>query len=68
VFEPDGRRENLLWPAGYRARFAPGLEVLDPSGRVVAREGDRVTGGCSMPPGGTFVSLPTVTSSPTPPG
>jgi hypothetical protein len=52
VFEPDGRRENLLWPAGYRARFAPALEVLDPSGRVVAREGDRVTGGCSMPRAG----------------
>jgi hypothetical protein len=68
VFESDGRRENLLWPAGYRARFAPGLEVLDPSGRVVAREGDRVTGGCAMPPGGTFISLPTVTPSPTPPG
>jgi hypothetical protein len=68
VFEPEGRRENLLWPAGYRARFAPGLEVLDPTGHVVAREGDRVTGGCAMPPGGTFISLPIVTSNPTPPG
>jgi hypothetical protein len=68
VFEPEGRRENLLWPAGYQARFTPALEVLDPSGRVVAREGDRVTGGCAMPPGGTFISLPTITSSPTPPG
>ncbi len=68
VFESDGRQENPLWPTGYRARFAPELEVLDPSGRVVAREGDRVTGGCAMPPGWTFVGLPTVTSSPSPPG
>jgi hypothetical protein len=67
-FEPEGRRENLLSPDGYQARFAPALEVLDPSGRVVAREGDRVTGGCAMSPGGTFISLPTITSSPTPPG
>jgi hypothetical protein len=68
VFEPEGRRENLLWPAGYRARFAPGLEVLDPSGRVVAHEGDQVIGGCAMPPGGTSISLPTITSPPTPQG
>jgi hypothetical protein len=68
VFESDGRQESLRWRAGCRARYAPGLEVLDPSGRVVAHEGDRVTGGCAMPPGGTFISLPTGTSSPTPPG
>ena len=68
MFEPAGRREDLLWPADYRARFDPGLKVIDPSGRVVAREGDRVTGGCGMPPGGTLISLPTVTTNPTPPG
>jgi hypothetical protein len=31
------------WPAGFRARFAPRLELIDASGLVVAREGDRLT-------------------------
>lgn len=39
-------RIDVLWPAGYRARFAPELEVLDAGGAVVLREGDPVTGGC----------------------
>jgi hypothetical protein len=44
-------RQDIVWPPGYRARFAPGLEVLDPSGRVVARDGDRVpAGGCVAGP------------------
>ena len=29
----------IVWPAGFRARFSPGLEVLDPGGSVVARGG-----------------------------
>jgi hypothetical protein len=29
----------ITWPAGFRARFSPGLEILDPSGTVVARGG-----------------------------
>lgn len=66
VFGWDGHRENLLWPPGYRARFTPWLEVLDPNGRVVAREGEFATGGCGMPPDGTWIELPTVTASPAP--
>lgn len=42
----EGGRLDVVWPAGYHARFAPRLEVLDESGRVVLREGDRVGGGC----------------------
>jgi len=30
----------VTWPVGFRARFAPTLEVLTPTGTVVAREGD----------------------------
>ncbi len=41
-----GTRIDVIWPVGYRARFAPTLEVLDPAGDVVLREGDPVTGGC----------------------
>jgi hypothetical protein len=61
VFGNDGHRENLLWPPGYRARFTPSLVVLDPTGQIVAREGEYATGGCPMLPGGTLIDLPTKT-------
>jgi len=64
VFGNDGHRENLLWPPGYRARFTPTLVVVDPRGHVVAREGEYATGGCPMPPDGTWISLPTRTTPP----
>jgi hypothetical protein len=51
MIRPDGRRQELVWPLGYSARFDPALEVLDDRGQVVAREGSLVTGGCPMPPG-----------------
>ena len=38
----DARR-SVTWPAGFRARFAPRLALLDASGRIVAREGDLLT-------------------------
>jgi len=41
-----GVRFNLVWPAGYTATFDPKLEVLDPGGTVVGREGYQVIGGC----------------------
>lgn len=34
-----GQPFAIVWPAGFRARFSPGLEILDPSGTVVARGG-----------------------------
>ena len=34
------------WPSGFSARFAPGLQILDGSGRVVLADGDFVDGGC----------------------
>jgi hypothetical protein len=42
--------KRLVWPAGYVARFDPALEVIDISGQVVVREGDRVSGGCVKGP------------------
>jgi hypothetical protein len=44
----DRTRMDVVWPAGYRARFAPRLEVLDASGAVVARDGDAVEGACAI--------------------
>jgi hypothetical protein len=41
------QRRDVTWPAGYRARFSPGLEILDESGNVVARDGTHITGLCS---------------------
>jgi hypothetical protein len=44
-FERRGRRvQDVVWPPGYVARFRPDLEVLDPTGSVVAREGDGFKG------------------------
>lgn len=58
---PDGSRHEVGWPSGYRARFTPGLELLDEGGRVVAREGSLVTGGCpTRDPGVLWVELPGV--------
>jgi hypothetical protein len=38
-----GYRNGAIWPHGYSARRESGVVVLiDPSGRVVAREGDRI--------------------------
>jgi hypothetical protein len=55
VFADDGHREPVLWPEGYRARFTPSLEVLNPFGRVVVREGQSSTGRCRMPPGDIWI-------------
>ena len=43
-------RMEVLWPAGYRARFNPGFEVLSETGSVVLREGDPVSGACGFDP------------------
>ena len=46
-----------MWPRGYRALFAPHLEVLDPAGDVVAREGDLAQGACPMPAGQMLIEV-----------
>jgi hypothetical protein len=38
--EGQARRSlPTVWPFGYTARFVPNLEVVDPTGDVIAREG-----------------------------
>ena len=49
---------DVGWPAGYRARFAPGLEILDENAKVVLQEGDRVTGLCSGVEGVPYLQPP----------
>ena len=44
----DGSRKELVWSAGTSARFTPALEVIGPSGSVIASEGSIVTGGCPV--------------------
>ena len=41
-------RMEVSWPAGYRARFNPNLEILDENGKVVLRDGDAVGGACGF--------------------
>jgi hypothetical protein len=52
-----GRRYDAVWPHGYTARSGARLELLDQSGRVVAREGDLLTevGICEMADGTVLV-------------
>lgn len=45
-FRGGGVRQDLVWLAGYSARFTPSLEILDQAGRVVLRDGDFVDGAC----------------------
>jgi hypothetical protein len=44
AFKSDGGTRGVVWPNGYSARREQdGVVVLiDPSGRIVAREGDRI--------------------------
>jgi hypothetical protein len=71
LLSQGSHRIELVWPSGYRARFVPSLEVVDPSGTVVGREGDRVNGACvTADPGvlemmAPFEIAPAATGSPT---
>jgi hypothetical protein len=44
----NDHRWEVVWPSGYRARFAPRLQILDPGGRVVLEEGATVTSACAV--------------------
>ena len=37
----------VVFPSSLGARFTPALEIVDPSGRVLARAGDHIDGGCA---------------------
>jgi hypothetical protein len=43
VVSDEGQRVNVLWPAGFTARFGPEIELIDPIGQVFARSGDLLT-------------------------
>jgi hypothetical protein len=42
---PNGR-QDVVFPPGFSARFTPLLQILDATGKVVARDGDVIDGGC----------------------
>jgi hypothetical protein len=54
---PSGPPATIVWPAGYRARFTPKIEILDADGTVVLRDGDRVEGACVNDPDTNTVYL-----------
>jgi hypothetical protein len=53
-----GGRHEAVWPQGFTARFDPNLAVLDASGRVVYRAGDKIDGGCVTGAENTLLILP----------
>lgn len=52
-----GGRHEIIWPPGFTARFDPDLAVLDASGKVVYRAGDKIDGGCVASPNDDPASL-----------
>jgi hypothetical protein len=56
----DGRREEVVWPPGYSARFDPGLLLFDEAGILVGRDGTHVIGRCPQREG-VLVDLQTST-------
>ena len=58
MVDPQGRRHEIVWPRGFSARFDPDLAVLDASGKVVYRAGDRIGGGCATGTENTLLILP----------
>ena len=55
--EPEGANVIVLWPFGYSARgFVGSIELLDPMGSSIAREGDTVEMAGGMNLDGVFVA------------
>jgi len=54
----DGTRRDIVWPGGFRARFAPHLEVVDETGSVVTGEGDCLQGGCMVGDAAAILLVP----------
>lgn len=46
VDRTTGQRAEIIWPAGYHARFDSGLDVLDDHNVPVGKEGDLIIGTC----------------------
>lgn len=46
VESKNGQRIDVVFPDRLGARFTPDLEIVDPNGKVVARAGDPIDGGC----------------------
>jgi hypothetical protein len=44
-----GGQADIIWPPGFTARFDPELEILNQSGAVVYKAGDKITSGCAAP-------------------
>ena len=57
MVDPQGGRHEIVWPQGFTARFDPELAVLDASGTVVYRAGDKIDGGCVTGSGNTLLIL-----------
>lgn len=69
AFKWDGANMPVVFPYGYTARRVGGVVFLiDPSGRVVGREGDEVHGGGAYGPDRVFVQCGLVVTPQASPG
>jgi hypothetical protein len=51
-------RVEVVFPSSLGARFTPALEIVDPSGEVIARAGDHIAGGCGGGGGPVLILWP----------
>ncbi len=58
MVDSQGGRHDIVWPRGFTARFDPDLAVLDASGKVVYRAGDKIDGFCVRGEGRPVLILP----------
>lgn len=52
--DSSGKSFAIVWPAGFVARFAPALSIVDGDARVVAHGGERITDASGASVGSTF--------------
>jgi type IV pilus biogenesis protein CpaD/CtpE len=69
AFKSDGGTRGVVWPSGYSARREQDVVVLiDPSGRIVAREGDTIVSAGVMKGGNISFPCGDLQVNPSPPG
>jgi hypothetical protein len=67
--EPEGPNIIVLWPFGYSSRgFVGSMELVDPTGSSIAREGDTVEMAGGMNLDGVFVACAGTIKKVAPPG
>jgi hypothetical protein len=65
----DGSIQRVLWPFGYSSRgFVGSMELVDPTGAAIAREGDFIQMGGGLDGEGIFAACAGTVAKAAPPG